>query len=207
MTSVVRPHRGVSAAQRRADRRSRLVTACLDMIGESGVKSVSAEAVSARAGLIKRYFYESFSDRDALLDDLLSDFFVDVRATIIEALTPLPDSGGERAQLIAQALIGFLRDDPRRARLYVEAPGYPVLQARREQAYEVYTQLMVDTFPPADPDAPISTEERLRRSMAALLIVSGTTQVVITWLQGRIDLPVETVVGELARIILAVLQP
>ncbi|WP_051342290.1 TetR/AcrR family transcriptional regulator [Pseudonocardia spinosispora] len=179
------------------------MTACLELVGEGGVGSVSAESVAARAGLTKRYFYESFADRDTLLDELLASFFTDVRATMLDAM-PVTGDASARAQVMAEVLIDFLWNDPKRARLYAEAPGNPRLEARREQAYEVFTQLVIDAFPSGEP---LSEEARQRRTLAALLLVAGTTQAVITWLRGRIELTREAVTDELARIIVATLDP
>ncbi|MDT7643129.1 MAG: hypothetical protein QOC75_129, partial [Pseudonocardiales bacterium] len=75
VTGVVRPYRGVSADERRTERRQRLVTACLDLVGEGGVSTVTAQAVAERAGLTRRYFYESFADRDAVLVEALDGMF------------------------------------------------------------------------------------------------------------------------------------
>ena len=96
VTEVVRPYRGVSADDRRADRRARLLEAGLDLVGEVGVAEVTAEAVAARAGLSKRYFYESFADRDALLVAASSGVFETVRAALLVHLTGSSSSVEDR---------------------------------------------------------------------------------------------------------------
>src|SRR5512139_974724 len=62
-----RTYGGRSAEERRSERRHRLVDAALAIWGEQGWAAVTMRQVCARAGLIDRYFYESFPDRDALL--------------------------------------------------------------------------------------------------------------------------------------------
>ncbi len=241
MTTVVRPYRGVSAEDRRADRRGRLKEACLDLIGASGVVSITAEAVSSRAGLTKRYFYESFADRDALLYEVMDDFFVAVRTEILDALAAAggeipagPGSGAvvsaasggavdapRRAHIVARVLIDYLRSDSRQARLYVEAAGQPTLQARREEAFVEYTRMLVEAFPGEVDDGPsrgtavgdgpgpraLDTVAEQRRAVAGLIIVAGTTQAAITWLQGRIQLERDDVIDEIARLILTAMSP
>jgi AcrR family transcriptional regulator len=108
VTVVVRPYRGVSADERRAERRSSLKEACLDLIGEGGVALITAEGVSGRAGLTKRYFYESFNDRDALLYEVMDEFFTDVRAEIHDALVRSEGPSADRAHTVARLLIEFL---------------------------------------------------------------------------------------------------
>ena len=67
MAGVVRPYRGISADERRASRRARLLDAALEEVGERGMAGTTMTAVCARAGLTERYFYESFADRDEML--------------------------------------------------------------------------------------------------------------------------------------------
>jgi AcrR family transcriptional regulator len=201
---VSRPYRGISAQVRRDERRVRLQEAALELVGEGGVTPVSAEAVAARAGLTKRYFYESFSDRDALLDAVLDGFFADVHAEIVAALSGSRPGPAARAHTVARVLIDFLGRDPRRARLYVESPGLPVLRVRRERAFELFSRLLLDTFPPAVPAGP---ELERRRALAALIVVSGTTQAATTWLRGGLELSRDELVDGLAAVILSALEP
>ena len=62
-----RPYGGVSAEDRVAARRTRLLEATLAIIGEHGVAAVTVDLICSEAQLGKRYFYESFTDRDTLL--------------------------------------------------------------------------------------------------------------------------------------------
>jgi AcrR family transcriptional regulator len=186
----------VSADERRARRRARLKEVCLDLIGESGVVSVTAEAVAGRAELTKRYFYESFADRDALLHEVMDDFFTEVRAEMLEALGSAGSCPLDRAHVVASVLINFLERDRRRARLYIEAAGQPTLQARREQAFDAFTRLLLDNVAEAKSDG---------HELAALIIVAGTTQAAISWLQGAVKMPREQVIAEIARMIIAAL--
>jgi integral membrane sensor domain MASE1 len=44
-----------------------------------------------------------------------------------------------------------------------------------------------------------------RRALAALIIVAGTTQAVVSWLQGEVDLSRDELIEELASVIRSVL--
>ena len=208
MTTVVRPYRGVSAQTRRAERRARLKEVCLDLIEETGVAAISAEAVSSRAGLTKRYFYESFADRDALLYEVMDEFFINVGAEILAALAKGEATPAQRAQTVARVLIEFLERDRRLARLYIESAGQPTLRARRERAYEAFTRLLLDTV--ADHPESDTVEDGVgtgdRHAFATLIVVAGTTQAAISWLQGDVDLPRDSVIGQIARMIIAALE-
>jgi AcrR family transcriptional regulator len=192
---VVRPYRGVSAEDRRAERRTRLKEACLDLIGQDGVADISIDAVCRTAGLTKRYFYESFADRDELFSEVMEDFFVDVRTEMLDALAGSePDPRG-RMHIIGRVLIEFLERDARRARLYVEAPGHPALRARRDQAYRTYTRLLLDTVPATDPG-----RDGQARELAALIVVAGVTEAATTWLRGGMEIDREGIVREITDI-------
>ena len=62
-----RSYGGVSAEERVAARRARLVAAARELLAQAGWRGTSLRAVCARSGLADRYFYESFESRDALL--------------------------------------------------------------------------------------------------------------------------------------------
>jgi AcrR family transcriptional regulator len=192
MTNVVRPWRGISADDRRAERRERLLTACLDVVGRDGIALTTVGAVCEEAGLTKRYFYESFSDRDAILAEVLDGLHISLLGKIRDALKTAGPDPVDRARLTIRLLVAAL-DDARMARLYVEAPAVPAAEARRERAYQVYAQLITDDVLGIEhPDA--------RNRLAALVFVTGTTQAVISWLQGDVPLTREELIEELARL-------
>jgi AcrR family transcriptional regulator len=128
---AVRTYRGASAEERQATRRTRLLSACLDVVGEVGVLGVTVDAVCARAGLTKRYFYETFTDRDAALEAVTGDVYGSLHTSIVSALRRADGDGRARAAIAVEIFAATLDADPRIARLYAEAPGHPRLLARR----------------------------------------------------------------------------
>src|SRR5438445_1202863 len=60
-------------AQRRAERRSRLLEAALDAFGTTGYRATSIEQLCADANISTRNFYEEFATREALLVQLHDD--------------------------------------------------------------------------------------------------------------------------------------
>ncbi|HEY2206347.1 MAG TPA: TetR/AcrR family transcriptional regulator [Pseudonocardia sp.] len=200
---TVRPYRGVSAEDRRSQRRARVKSACLDVVGEDGVDRLTVEAVSARAGLTKRYFYEGFADLDVLLAEVIDDVFTELLAEILDALAVAGPDVRRRAHTIVRLLIEFFQRDPRRARLYVEAPGQPTLRARRDEAFHSYTRLLVEHLR-ADSHPEATVADR-RRELAALIVVAGVTEAVTAWLRGGVDLDCDQLVDEIARVMIAAL--
>ncbi|HJR90248.1 MAG TPA: TetR/AcrR family transcriptional regulator [Aeromicrobium sp.] len=170
MSEVVRPYRGVSADERRRQRREQLLDACLDVVGEVGPSATTVEAVCKRAGLSKRYFYESFADREAVLVALVERVMAAVREAL-EAVVGDPSlSPDEQMRRLVHATVDTLAADARISRLWVEASLYPALEQRRSEAYDDFAAVLARILLPDRAD----DEETLD---AFLLVVAGTTEI------------------------------
>ncbi|MDT7745802.1 MAG: hypothetical protein QOE59_4880 [Actinomycetota bacterium] len=194
MPSAVRTYRGASAEERRATRRARLLSACLDVVGEVGVLGVTVDAVCARAGLTKRYFYETFTDRDAALEAVTGHVYGGLHTSIVSALRHAEGDGRARAATAVEVFAATLDADPRIARLYAEAPGHPRLLARRDAAVEEFADLVLDDVLRLPPG------EREQARTAAVLVVAGTTHVVTRWLAGGVPFERDELIEEVLRI-------
>ncbi|WP_052078001.1 TetR/AcrR family transcriptional regulator [Rhodococcoides fascians] len=175
MPPVVRPYRGVAADERRRERREKLLEACLDAVAESGVSTVTVDDICARAGLSKRYFYESFGDRDTILVSALDDV-IDTVGTALNELEQQHGSVEDRVAHTAAALVRALTADPRASLLYTAASANPALDARRRQMVDRFTPLLMREVLDADPGDP-------RAEAATVLMVAGTTELLDRWLR------------------------
>lgn len=61
-----RRYRGVSNETRKAERRLKLIEAGIKMFGSTGYHAATVKGLCQEAGLTERYFYESFSNAEAL---------------------------------------------------------------------------------------------------------------------------------------------
>ncbi|MDT7627934.1 MAG: hypothetical protein QOF99_8835, partial [Pseudonocardiales bacterium] len=61
--------------------------------------------------------------------------------------------------------------------------------------------------PDKDGGRTINSSTEQRRTGAALIVVAGTTQAAISWLQGDFELQRENVIDEIARMIIAAVRP
>lgn len=181
MAEVVRPWRGVSAEDRRAARRALLLDAGLAVVGEFGVTEVTVDAICARAGLSKRYFYESFADRDAILVAALDQVYVRVGSALAEVLDDASRTTEQRIESTVTTLVTSLRADSRVARLYVEAPQNIALEQRRIQAFGDFARLLAR-------ELMSSSDDDVTAFATSLMVVSGTTEVVGRWLAGDLAL-------------------
>lgn len=187
-----RQYAGASAPERRADRRSRLIEAGLDLVLESGVASLTVIGVCTRAGLTKRYFYESFDGLDTLLATTLTEVLSGVAHTI-DTADPEATSAPEEINRLAVEAILTAFDDPRVARLYLESAGYPHLLEARSTAVSAFVDQLLKLFTGRD-------ESTARETMIAHLLISGTTHVVALWLGGDLDMTREQFVAILVEL-------
>jgi len=122
MAAVGRTYGGVSAAERVAARRERLLDAGLELFGTQGFSATGVKDVCREAGLTDRYFYESFRDSRelflAVFDRLTDELFGAVAMAVAQ-------SGTDPERQLRDAIGTFvdaLADDPRRPRvLFAEA--------------------------------------------------------------------------------------
>src|SRR5258706_5852322 len=91
----VRSYGGVSATERIAARRERLIDAGLDLFGTRGFASTGIKDICRHAGLTDRYFYESFNGSEELFvevfDRVASEIFNLVMRSL-GAAEPDPES-------------------------------------------------------------------------------------------------------------------
>lgn len=190
-----RSYRGVSAEQRRAERRARLLAAALDLVGTVGLAATTMTEVCARARLTERYFYESFRSLDELVAELMTEQAERLQEHVLAAVARVPQDD-PRGTLRAAVLAFFeLTDgDPRLSRVVLaESMGSPALRVRRHQLVHRFADLV--------------TEHAQRRYGAALspaaaklggvLLVGGLGEVVMARQSGELDTPATAVAAAL----------
>jgi AcrR family transcriptional regulator len=201
MANLVRAYRGVSADDRRADRRARLIEAGLDVIGSEGLANMTMTAVCARAGLTERYFYESFRNLDELLVALFDKFAGEAADAILHALDGAPPDLFERCRAAAGALIAVLTEDPRKARTFAEAIGSEALRARRDRTVRGYAAVLAGQIRELAPVPDSHPQPRLE--LVTTMLVGGLAEAVASWLNGAIDISRDQLVEDAARVAVA----
>jgi AcrR family transcriptional regulator len=175
---VARPYRGVSAEDRRRQRRDQVLEACLDVVGDVGPSATTVEAICKQAGLSKRYFYESFDDREAVLIALVERVMATVREALEAVLADASTTPDEQMRRLVHATVDTLAADARISRLWVEASLYPALEQRRSQAYDDFAAVLARIVLPDRAD-----DEETRD--AFLLVVAGATEILRRGLRTR----------------------
>src|SRR5579863_6706283 len=184
---VTMPFKGVSAEDRRIDRRERLVGAAFEIAGTEGADALGVGRVCQAAGLTKRYFYESF----ASLAELQSAVVDHAIATMSERVDPFrPTRPGGPPQAWIEAFVGALVDNERLARvLLVETQG-GALSPFRHQIIDVAIAGMAP--PGSDPQAD------LRARLVAYAQIGTLSELCLAWHQGRLLMERAALVDALA---------
>jgi len=112
-----RIYRGVHAADRRAERRERLIEAGLALFGTRGYHRTTVRELCARAKLTERYFYESFGEREELVLEVFEHVAGEMARHMESAVAAAPPDPLAKARAAIAASVTYLTDDPRRARL------------------------------------------------------------------------------------------
>jgi len=114
-----RAYRGISPEERRAQRRSQLIAAAVDVYGERGYRQATVKAVCSAAGLTERYFYESFENSEALLIACFNAVTYSVYQEISAAAQAAGRSRTARARAMLHTYFGALKREPRSARVFL----------------------------------------------------------------------------------------
>jgi AcrR family transcriptional regulator len=175
---------GRTAAERQAERRARLLDAAVEMWDEGGWSAVTMRGVCARSGLIDRYFYENFADRDELLATLWDQVRDDITTGLTAALT---NPHGHPLTLLREAVTGVVVGvalDPRKAQiLFGEHAGSAVLERRRRELLLTVTDVIVagaTTY--LRPGIDLSDLHR-----SSLIAVGGVLELLTAWRFGDIE--------------------
>jgi AcrR family transcriptional regulator len=188
-----RPYAGETGHERAARRRDALIEAAFALVAEEGWRQLRIERICRRAALNKRYFYESFDGLDAVIGAVMRRLAEDAIDVTLAALDPsAPEE--EFVHNGISALVHHVTDDPRRARvLFGATPAGEAASAHRAAAIRKIVAAVAEQGRSygAIADDPVI-------DMAAAMLVGGTSQAVLDWLDEPRDIPREEFIDELA---------
>jgi AcrR family transcriptional regulator len=114
-----RPYRGIPQDERRAQRRTQLITAGIAVYGERGFRQATVKAVCEAAGLTERYFYESFANSEELLIACFNAVTYAVLEEILAAARVAGPDAEVRSRAMLHAYFAALQREPRSARVFL----------------------------------------------------------------------------------------
>lgn len=188
-------YKGVSAADRAAERRSRVLDATLSVWADPGTRTTMT-AVCGVAGLSERYFYESFANLAEAQAALLEAVAVEIESTTLAAAEAEGVDPAARINAAITALVDLLSEDPRKGRVaIIEAGTMPALRGRRTELLRHFAHLAA-----AEAHEGRGLQRRDREDeLAGLLFVGGMAELVTAWLDGVLDATPEEIVQTASR--------
>jgi AcrR family transcriptional regulator len=186
-----RTYRGVTPAQRRAERRERLLAAGLELFGTVGYAHTSVRAVSAAASLNSRYFYESFGSREDLLYSVYQRILTDIFTRASEAVVQ-EDTIEGKARAGLRAGWTAVTEDRRKARIVaLEVVGVSERMERlRRESRRALAQLTAEQALSLAGGVTL----RLDPVLTARALMGGVVEVLLAWINGDVDASVDEVV-------------
>lgn len=187
-----RAYGGLSADERVATRRSRLLDAALELYGTQGYLATGVKDVCREAGLTDRYFYESFANSSELFSAVFDRTTAELLALVAQRVAAAARDPEAQARAAIETFVRALADDPRKARLlFVETASAGAAIERHVRAtVRQFAALVAATarvhLPADTPDVVIQ--------MGAFSLVGAIAGVIVEWQDGGIDAPLDEVI-------------
>jgi AcrR family transcriptional regulator len=156
MAATTRSYGGVTAAERTAGRRSRLVDAGLELMGTRGIAALTVRGLAEESGLAARYVYESFpqlEDLQVAVFDVLAEEAV---RRSLAALAAARAARGASARALTTAvlteMVDLMLDDTRKGRVLLLESRSSAALAERVQAETLrFAGMLAATAETGDP--------------------------------------------------------
>ncbi|MEB4211126.1 TetR/AcrR family transcriptional regulator [Mycobacterium sp. 94-17] len=185
--STGRVYGGVTGEQRIAERRRRLIEAGMHVFGSAGSGSVRVKDVVVEAGLTERYFYESFSDLDALFDAVLELTMETVEIAVNAAVLDAPDDDTSRLSVVLRTTADTLAGDPRTIRIiFVEALGKGGRAGARRN--EILVRAAENFFRWSGTDMGDFASSSLEVRTKTFALTGAASELFISWAEGLLDM-------------------
>ena len=198
-----RTYGGRSAADRRAERRERLLEAGLALFGTEGYATSSIEKLCTHAGVSTRNFYEEFHSREDLLIALHARANERSFTAVHAAFEDARDAGlAERFELAVRTFVQNMASDPRLARVaYVEMIGVSNTVEKHRMAWRKrWWDFMV-----AEAGRAVARGEARPRdfTLPALAVIASVNELVHHYSHNRGRITLDEVIAEVVRFAVA----
>lgn len=198
-----RDYRGMTAAERLADRRERLISAAYTLFADLGFHATTIERLCSTARISNRAFYECFTSRDDLMRTLYQRCADEAMERVGQAIKEAPPTLNDRIMAGVADYIRFVTIDPRRARimhLEVFRTG-DALSDVRQRAVEAFAELLES----AAHDVPESLPGNLH--LLALGAIGAINELLVEWVLTDHAPPIEKLIEAASHILHRAFQP
>jgi AcrR family transcriptional regulator len=195
-----RLYAGRSPEQRREQRRRRLLEAGLQVFGTVGYDEATITLICSTAKVGTKAFYEEFPTREALLLAVATDVVAIAAQRLEAALAAAPQELEQRVRAGLAAYVGYLTEDPRRARIAYREIRVAPLEAERQFASAAFAGLVTAQV------AELGIGGHARDNLLlALALTGGVGELLNHWTSAAEKPSTDRLVDELTRIFVAAL--
>ncbi|MGA9872683.1 MAG: TetR family transcriptional regulator [Rhodococcus sp. (in: high G+C Gram-positive bacteria)] len=185
MTPTTRRYAGMSADDRAADRRARLLDAALEVFASAGAAGATMTAICAQAKLTERYFYESFTSRDDALTQVVDAVSNEIRVAAIEALHSPAATVEQQVENAIAAFVTVLTEDRRKGKVaMIESAAVDSLRAHRRELMREFSRVVAHEARTLFGDR---AWPQPQSEINGLLFIGGLAELVVAWLSDEID--------------------
>ena len=190
----------MSQDERRAQRRSQLIAAAIEVYGEIGYRQATVKAVCEAAGLTERYFYESFDNSEDLLIASYNAVAYSVFNEIRQSAAGAGATRAERARAMLRAYFAALQRDPRSARVFlVEIRGVSRAVAK---AFDASLRAIgTEVARIAGPEGQVSDP------LLQAGVVGGVIHIALRWIEDGYTPDIDSVIGSALRLVMVEAMP
>ncbi|MFB9961720.1 TetR/AcrR family transcriptional regulator [Sinosporangium siamense] len=205
-----RAYRGLSADERQADRRERLISAAYTLYASLGFPGTTIERLCSEARISNRAFYECFSGREELLQVVHERCIEEALGSVAKSVQEAPDTFLGRLEAGIAGYVGFVTQDRRRARimhLEVRRAGDQPLLASRERTMSAFYKVIEDA-----PEGTAPVPSGVDPHLLSLAMLGALQELIVDWVLAEDPPEVEAVVGAAVHLLrrvfpASVLQP
>jgi len=191
---VGKKYGGLTAEERRDQRRQRLEEAVAAVVRRDGLSAVTVRSVISEAGLNERYLYESFANVDALLAVAFTNMRETISDVIVRAVEAAPQTPRDAIKATIAAFVDLVtEDDLVREMTFTDAPDHSSFSALRRQGRDDF-QALILRFGEHHYGAARTDQQRRRVEHVMAMFIGGFFEIVERWLDGRLALSRDEVV-------------
>ncbi|KHD75527.1 TetR family transcriptional regulator [Actinoplanes utahensis] len=201
MVADMAVYRGVSAVDRVARRRARLLAAALTVWADPRARTTMT-AVCAEAGLSERYLYESFTGLDQLLEAVMDAIAAEIEETSRAAAEAAGDDPVARGRAAVRAFMELLLADPRKGRVaIVESVAVPALRQRRTA---LLRHLAHQSALESRAGLGAAGRSAVQDEIGGMLFIGGMAELITAWLDGALEATTDEIVEAASRALLGI---
>lgn len=191
-TPTGRRYGGLTAEERREQRREQLVDAGLELFGTVGFSGTSIRSVLRESGLAERYFYESFDSLEGLLVAVHERIHEHVAAAVRVAAATGGNDVEARTRAGMRAFIEAVTTDRRFVKVKLqELSGHAGAEVRafRNRAFTTYANLILD-YAPQERAASLGLNGRA----LAIAVLTALESLIDAWALGELPISLDDLI-------------